>query len=162
MKVKNLKDFCAGLMFIVVGSSFAVGAKFYELGSASQMGPGYFPLLLSVLLIVLGIAISCQALTLKTNETGKIGSWAWRPLIFILGANLVFGVLLTGLPSLRLPAMGMVVGIYGLTITAGLASRQFKIKEALILATALAVGSVLVFITLLKLQIPVLPSFITG
>jgi hypothetical protein len=114
------------------------------------------------LLIVLGIAISCQALTLKTNETGKIGSWAWRPLIFILGANLVFGVLLTGLPSLRLPAMGMVVGIYGLTITAGLASRQFKIKEALILATALAVGSVLVFITLLKLQIPVLPSFITG
>jgi hypothetical protein len=162
MKIKNQKDFLAGLMFTGIGSAFAFGAAFYEVGGASRMGPGYFPLLLGVLLIVLGIAVTGQALVLKTDAAEAIGSLAWRPLIFILGANLAFGILLTGLPSLGLPAMGMILGTYALTIIASLASRQFKIREVLILATALAVGSYLVFVVLLKLQIPAWPLFITG
>jgi hypothetical protein len=162
MKIKNQKNFFSGLMFTGIGIAFVLGSASYSVGVASRMGPGYFPLLLGVLLTILGIAITFQALVLKTDDADRIGSWAWRPLSFILGANLAFGILLTGLPSLGMPAMGMILGTYVLTIIASLASRQFKIREVLILATTLAVGSYLVFVVLLKLQIPAWPLFITG
>jgi hypothetical protein len=162
MKIKNQKDFFAGLMFTGIGLAFALGASVFEVGGASRMGPGYFPLLLGVLLTLLGVAITFQAVVLKTGDAERIGAWAWRPLVYILGANFVFGILLTGFPSLKLPAMGMILGIYVLTIIASLASQQFKIREVLILATVLAAGSYLVFVVLLKLQIPAWPLFITG
>jgi len=162
MRIKNQKDFASGLMFMGIGLVFAVGTLFYDVGSASHMGPGYFPLLLGVLLTALGVAIALQAVVLKTGAGEGIGSWAWRPLVYILGANFVFGILLTGSPGLGLPTIGMIVGIYVLTLIASLASSQFKIREVLILATVLAVGSYMIFIVLLKLQIPAWPYFITG
>jgi len=60
---------------------------------------------------------------------------------FIVAANLAFGVLLGGLPSIGVPSMGMVVAIYALTLIAALAGSTFKLKEVVILATILAVGS---------------------
>jgi hypothetical protein len=162
MRIKNQKDFVSGLMFLGIGLVFALGAVFYDVGSASRMGPGYFPLLLGILLALLGVAITFQSLVLKTEQGERIGAWAWRPLVCILGANFVFGILLTGSPALKLPAMGMILGIYVLTVIASLASRRFKIREVLILATVLAVGSFLIFVVLLKLQIPAWPFFITG
>ncbi|MCE5263706.1 MAG: tripartite tricarboxylate transporter TctB family protein [Deltaproteobacteria bacterium] len=162
MRIKNQKDFVSGLMFLGIGLTFAFGAVLYDLGSASRMGPGYFPLLLGILLTLLGVAITFQSVVLKTGDGERIGAWAWRPLVCILGANFVFGILLTGSPALKLPAMGVILGIYVLTIIASLASRQFKIREVLILATVLAVGSFLIFVVLLKLQIPAWPFFITG
>jgi len=74
----------------------------------------------------------------------------------------LFGVLLGGLPSVGIPAMGLIVGIFGLTLVAALAGDEFKLKEVLVLAVILAVGSYLAFIVLLKLQIPVWPTFISG
>lgn len=162
MKIKNQKDFVSGLMFTVIGAAFIWGSASYETGGASRMGPGYFPLLLGILLALLGIAITCQSLVVKTADGEKIGTCAWRPMIYILGANLAFGILLTGLPWIKLPAMGLILGIYVLTIIASLASRQFKTREVLILATVLALGSFLVFVVLLKLQLPVWPAFLAG
>jgi hypothetical protein len=66
------------------------------------------------------------------------------------------------LPSLKIPAMGLVAAIYGLTVVASLAGERFNLKEVLILATILSIGSYLAFIVLLKLQFPVWPTFITG
>jgi hypothetical protein len=54
----------------------------------------------------------------------------------------------------------LILGIYALTIIASFAGDKVKMKEVLILATILAVGSYLAFIVLLKLQIPVWPTFI--
>ena len=91
---------------------------------------------------------------MKTEKKDRIGTWAWKPLVCVLGANLVFGVLLGGLPGIKLPTMGIIAGIYALTIIASLASRRFNLRQVLILGTVLAVGSYLTFILLLKLQIP--------
>ncbi len=71
-------------------------------------------------------------------------------------------MLLGGLPSVGLPAMGMIVAIYGLTFVSALAGDEFNLKEVLILATVLAIGSYLAFIVLLKLQFQVWPTFIGG
>ena len=58
MKIKSQKDFLSGLMFLVVGGIFAWGATSYSIGTGARMGPGYFPLLLGVLLAVLGAIVA--------------------------------------------------------------------------------------------------------
>lgn len=162
MKIKSQKDFFSGLMFTVVGASFAYGATNYSIGSGGRMGPGYFPLLLGVILAVLGSAIMFKALVVETQDGEKIGKWAWKPLFFIIAANVLFGILLGGLPSMGIPAMGLVAAIFGVTIVASLAGDTFNLKEVLILSVVLSIGSYLAFIMLLKLQFPVWPTFIVG
>ena len=88
-------------------------------------------------------------------------SWAWKPLFFIITANLVFGLMLGGLPSIKLPAMGLIVGIYALVFVASVAEPGWKVKNTFILATVLAVGSYIAFVYVLKLQFPVWPAFLT-
>ncbi len=162
MKIKSQKDFFSGLMFTVVGASFAYGATNYSIGSGGRMGPGYFPLLLGVILAILGSAIMFKALVVETQDGEKIGKWAWKPLFFIIAANLLFGVLLGGLPSVGIPALGLIAAIFGVTIVASLAGDTFKLKEVLILSVVLSIGSYLAFIKLLNLQFPVWPTFIVG
>jgi hypothetical protein len=162
VKIKSQRDFWSGIMFVAVGIAFAWGATTYNIGEGARMGPGYFPLMLGILLAALGAFIVFESLVVETEDGEPIGKWAWKPLAFIIAANLLFGVLLGGLPSIGLPAMGMIVAIYGLTFVASLAGDEFNWKENAVLATVLAIGSYLAFIMLLKLQFPVWPTFITG
>ena len=52
--IKSQKDFFAGLLFLVLGVAFALGAQTYNVGTGARMGPGYFPLMLGVVLALLG------------------------------------------------------------------------------------------------------------
>lgn len=160
MRIKSQKDFFAGLVYLVMGSGFAWGATNYQIGTGARMGPGYFPLLLGIVLAVIGVIVMFRALVVETPDGDPIGKWAWRPLFFIIMANLLFGVLLGGIPSLGVPAMGLIVAIYVLTIVAALAGSQFRWVEVLIVATLLAVGSWFAFVWGLNLQFQVWPSFI--
>jgi hypothetical protein len=160
--IKSQKDFFSGLMFTVVGASFAYGATSYSVGTGGRMGPGYFPLLLGVILAILGAIVMFKALVVETPDGDKIGKWAWKPLFFIISANLLFGILLGGLPSMGIPAMGLIAAIFGITIVASLAGDDFRLKEVLALSVVLSIGSYLAFVVLLKLQFPVWPTFIAG
>ncbi|GAB4088391.1 tripartite tricarboxylate transporter TctB family protein [Hydrogenophaga soli] len=162
MTIKSQRDFGAGLMFTVVGGGFAYGATTYQVGDAARMGPGYFPLMLGVILALMGLAVLAKSFVHGSPDGDKIGAIAWRPLSFVLLANVVFGVLLVGLPSIGLPGMGLVVAIFGLTFIASLAGDDFRLKEVLILSAILSAGSYVAFVWALKLQFPVWPTFITG
>jgi hypothetical protein len=160
--IKSQKDFFSGLMFTLVGAGFAWGATQYNIGTGARMGPGYFPMLLGIFLAVLGAFITFYSLVEHTEDGEPVGKFAWKPIVFILGANLIFGVCLGGLPSVGLPPLGLIAGIYALTFVASKAGETFNIKEVFVLATILAIGSYLAFIMALKLQMPVWPVFITG
>ncbi|NBW68800.1 MAG: tripartite tricarboxylate transporter TctB family protein [Betaproteobacteria bacterium] len=160
--IKSQKDFFSGLMFAIIGGGFAWGATSYSIGTGARMGPGYFPLLLGILLAILGVFTIFYSLVEHTEDGDKVGKFVWRPIVYVLGANVAFGILLAGLPSLGVPAMGLIVAIFALVIIASKAGDRFDLKEVLILATILSVGSYLAFIVLLKLQMPVWPTFITG
>jgi Tripartite tricarboxylate transporter TctB family len=160
--IKSQKDFFSGLMFTLVGAAFAWGATNYNVGTGARMGPGYFPLLLGVFLAVLGGFITFYSLIEHTEDGDPVGAFAWKPVVFILGANIVFGILLAGLPRFGIPPMGLIAAIYALVIIAGKAGDTYSLKESLLLSTILSVGSYLAFIMLLKLQMPVWPTFITG
>lgn len=160
--IKSQKDFFSGLMFAIIGGAFAWGATSYSVGTGARMGPGYFPLLLGILLAILGAFTVFYSLVEHTEDGDKVGKFVWRPIVYVLGANVAFGILLAGLPSLGIPAMGLIVAIFALVIIASKAGDRFNLKEVLILATVLSVGSYMAFIMLLKLQMPVWPTFITG
>jgi hypothetical protein len=162
LKIQSQKDFASGLLFSTFGVAFAWGATTYNVGSGARMGPGYFPLIVGLLIAVLGAAITARSLMVPSEDGEPIGSIAWRPLLFIIGANVVFGVLLGGLPSLGIPPMGLIVAVYALTLISSLAGDQFNFKAVMILATVLAVGSYLAFVVALNLQFPVWPTFIVG
>jgi hypothetical protein len=161
VRIKSQKDFFAGLMFLVVGIAFAWGATTYNVGEAARMGPGYFPLVLGILLALLGGFIVFESLVVETEDGERIGAWAWKPLVFVIGANVIFGIAIGGIPKIGIPSMGLIVGIYALTFVASLAGDEFNAKQVAILATVLAAISYVAFILLLKLQFPVWPSFLT-
>ena len=134
MRIKSERDFWAGLMFIAVGVIFAVGATNYSMGPAcppndpcaaslwarmSQLsahpGAGYFPLGLSVILAIFGAIVVFESLTIETEGGEKIGSFAWKPLIIIVFAIALFGVLLE--PVGLLITVPILIFIWGLKLT---------------------------------------------
>lgn len=149
-------------MFLVAGVAFAWGATSYKVGEAARMGPGYFPLMLGTLMALVGAVVAMKAMGSSGTGDEKIGKWAWRPLGYVIAANVIFGLLLAGLPAIGLPAFGMIIAIYALTFIASMAQADWNFRATLLLATALAIGSYLVFVLALKLQFPVWPDFITG
>ena len=160
--IKSQRDFFAGLMFTTVGVAFAWGAENYNIGNAARMGPGYFPLILGIILAALGCLIMFLSMVVETVDGGKIGRWAWRPLFFVILSNFLFGVLLGGLPSMGMPSMGMIVAILVHTFVPALGGDTFRFKEVLIVAIILAFGSYLTFVMALKLQFQVWPAFLTS
>ena len=71
--IKSQKDFFSGLMFTLVGGGFAVGAMNYSVGTGARMGPGYFPLLLGIVLAVLGAFIIFYSLVELAEVGEKVG-----------------------------------------------------------------------------------------
>lgn len=152
MQIKSQRDFWSGLMFIVVGVVFAVGATNYSMGSSARPGPGYFPLILSVLMAILGGFVLFKSLTIEVEGGDPIGHIAWRPLLVIVAAIAVFG--------LALPRLGLVITVPILIVMTSLAGDEFKWKGVVATAVVLTVGSWAIFVLGLKLVIPMWPWFV--
>jgi hypothetical protein len=154
LKVKSEKDFWSGLMFIAIGIAFAWGATAYSFGSAARPGPAYFPFGLGIIMAVLGAVILFTSLTIEVEGGDKIGHWPLKQGAWILGAVVLFGILI--------PKIGMAVALPVLIGIASLASGEFRWKEVLANAVILTVASWAIFIKGLGLTIPLWPSFIVG
>jgi len=152
MKIKSERDFWSGLMFLVIGIGFAWGATTYSFGNSARPGPGYFPFGLGILLAVLGAFVLFKALTIETEDGEKVGSFAWKPLGFIVGTVAVFGW--------ALPHLGMWIALPILVVVAALAGDEFHWGEALANAAILTAFSWVIFIWGLKLTIPLMPAFL--
>jgi len=157
--IKDQKDFVAGTLFAAIGIVFAVGATRYPVGTSGRMGPGYFPLILGLLLAGLGSVVMIKALISRSDGEDTPGAWPWKPIVCILGANILFGILIGGLPSIGLPPMGLIAAIVGVTFVASAAGQGFKWGKVTLLALALTAGSYLIFILLLRLVLPIWPEW---
>lgn len=94
MKIKSQRDFVSGLLFVAVGVIFAIGATNYSMGNSARPGPGYFPLILAVIMAILGAVVLFKSLTIETEGGDPVGDIAWRPLLLIVLAILVFAILI--------------------------------------------------------------------
>jgi hypothetical protein len=146
--VRHPKDFVAGILFAAVGIAAIVIAANYPLGTAARMGPGYFPRILGILLILLGSALALRALKL---QGAPIPRWHWRPVVVVLGSVVLFGLIVN--------SVGLALSTILLIVLSSAASPEFRPKESVVAGIALAVLSVAVFVIGLKLQLPIWPSF---
>ena len=151
MKIKSQRDFWSGLMFVTVGVVFAIGATNYSMGSSARPGAGYFPMILSVAMALLGAVVLFKSLTIETERGDPIGPIAWRPLLVIVASISVFGF--------ALPVLGMFITIPLLIIMVSFAGDEFGWIGVLLNCIVLTAGSWVIFIWGLHLTIPLKPAF---
>jgi hypothetical protein len=124
----NIKDAAAGVVFIVLGLVFGAGALMLPLGTAWRMGPGYFPLILCGLMVLLGIIIAVRAIGVPSEALGPV---PWRGFLFVLPGAAIFGWSVRGL--------GLMPSIFIISVLAAFASRRTTPLFALVLGVVLTV-----------------------
>ena len=134
-KPKDQTDIVAGLFFMALGGFFGWQALGMEIGTSIRMGPGYFPMVLSGLLSILGAVILFKAFGRADDE--PFGRIAWRGILFILPAPIFFGLTVRGL--------GFVPALFITTLIASQASVRMRPLPALILAVVVTIMSTLIF-----------------
>jgi hypothetical protein len=143
----NHKDMAAGLLFMTFGAlGLAVGSG-YEIGTALRMGPGYFPVVISTLLLLIGAVVSGRALWTGPAEI----EWGSpRPVVLVLAAVLAFALLIepAGLALATLILLGLVY----------IGGWRFRPLEFAAIYLSLVVGAFLLFVQFLQLPLIMFPG----
>ena len=149
-------------MFIAVGLLFAVvakGVKFgdsvlmagYAMGTPARMGPAFFPFWLGVILVALGIVIAVIGMRTEGGEAARFPRYHWRPILFILGSVVMFGLILK--------AVGMLIAGFLLVFVASMGNpEKFHTRDVILLGIGLVIFCAAVFVFGLKLPIPLCPD----
>jgi hypothetical protein len=175
-------DLLAGGTFVAVGLAFAVASSRYELGSALQMGPGYYPLVLGGLLVALGVGVAVEGLFRRRNQRDAAvrdsnrapvpgddaggddadgddtdgderGPVPWTSMALVVAAIVAF--------ALGVRELGLVPALLIATFLAALAGRRNAVQAAAV-AVGLTVLCVLIFVVALQLRLPLVGSLFTG
>jgi Tripartite tricarboxylate transporter TctB family len=141
--IANRKDLICGLVFIVIGLLFAVGSKDLDIGTATRMGPGYFPLVLCGVLILIGVIISAKSFGKPDVDFGVV---PWRALFLILPATVFFG--------LTLRNIGLMPAVFVVALASSFSSSKMKVPLAIALSIGLSIFCAAVFRWGLGLPIP--------
>ena len=148
----NTHNLLAGALFVAIGGWFAASALIsLPVGTAQQMGPGYFPLALASVLIVLGVALAVQGVGRPTVALGNI---PWRGVVLILAAPLLF--------ALFIERLGIAPAVFFVVLLACFASRRMTVVRALAIAATLALLCVLIFKLGLGIPAPTFGRWLGG
>jgi hypothetical protein len=143
MRIRSPKDFWAGLIFVAIGAAFILLARQYRLGDLHRMGPAMFPTMVGGLLACLGLALAGRAFVLDGPPVERLHA---RPLGVSLLAIVLFGLVLQW--------FGLVPAIAVLVLVGAHAARDVNLVQTVALAAAMIVFSVVIFVWLLGLPLP--------
>lgn len=135
------KLFWGGLLFLGLGSAWAVLAAGYAIGTPSAMGPGFFPLVLAILLAAIGVLAIIQAATRSSADPVRLRPF-W-PCASVAAAVVAFGLLLN--------TAGLIPAVLALILISGAQRLRSRAVELGIVAIVLAVGVTVLFIHGLQL-----------
>lgn len=144
-RIRNPKDFWTGAIFMAFGGAAVLLGRDYPFGTTFKMGPGYFPTVLGALLALVGLITVLRGLL---RPGTAVGVFAYREILLVLTATVLFGVLLRG--------AGLMVAVLLLVMVGAYASRYFRWGTAVALAAGMAAFCVLVFVKALGLPLPIL------
>ena len=143
LRVKKPRDLGAGLLFVAFGIVGLWFGRDYAVGTAARMGPGYFPAMLSWLLIALGGYIAARAFVLDGPPVDRV---RWRSLLAVLSGVALF--------ALTIQRLGAAIAVVIIVCVAALGTRESRWKEVVPLAIFVSAFCVLVFIVALKQPLP--------
>jgi len=145
--IRNPKDFCAGLIYLVVGLTAVYLGRDLPMGTALKMGPAYFPTVLGLLLSMIGLISVIRAFVHK-GEPIPMPTFAWKPLLSIFFATVVFGLIVRG--------AGLLIALPVFVIMTAYASVEFRWWRVLALAAGATVFCSLVFVKGLGVPLPLI------
>lgn len=135
-------------MLILIGAGAVIIARDYHFGSVLRMGPGFFPTILGVILIMFGLAIMIKGLIKGEKIRGLV---SWRALILLSLSLILFGILIE--------RAGLIPALSALIFCSAYASKEFKLLEVLLLVGVLILISVSLFVWGLGLPFTLIKSF---
>lgn len=138
------KDLLAGLLFIAISLCFLGIGGDLEIGTALEMGPGYFPAVVAGLLALLGIVTTISAV--KSRVRIAAPRFKWKPLAIVVGAPLIFAALVD--------FFGLAPALIAAVWFSTLASRPWHAWRSLGLSIVVAVFCWLVFALAFGMPIP--------
>ena len=141
----NNRDFLSGLHFLFLGGVGWYMARDYPFGSALRMGPGYFPTVLSVIVVIAGIWFCIKGMR---SDDWVQGNWSIRALIILPIATCIFGWLME--------EAGFIPAMIGLCVVSAASGREFKWGEVLLLTVGLTILCAVGFIWALGLPYPLI------
>jgi Tripartite tricarboxylate transporter TctB family len=142
----DLPDLAFALLLVAVGAGALIAGSELPVGRAGNMGPGYVPRGLALIVIAFGIGLGVRAVLGRARPFPGI---SLRPLIFISGALALFALLL--------PFAGLVAASLAAVACASVAAADVRPVESAIAAAVLTAFAVLLFVAALGLPIPVWP-----
>lgn len=145
MERLNRRDAASGAIFVAIGAAFALGSRSLEIGSAFRMGPGYFPLALSFILMVVGLVIIATSFTGREEPLTPV---PWRGLVLVLAAPILFGLSVRKLGLLPAIVLTVLISVY--------ASRRASPVLAIVLCSSLTLFCLGVFTYGLGLPLPLI------
>jgi hypothetical protein len=148
---RSLKDLIAGLVFIGFGVAFGYAAYHYNLGTALRMGPGYFPLVLAGLLVLLGAGVVIEGLA--GGDQSPMGPIPWRGIIFLTVSVVFFGF--------TVRRMGLAPALFVASFLAALSSNRNGLIAAVVLAASLTLFCIVIFWWALGMPIRLVGPWLT-
>lgn len=145
MKHRDLRDIIGGLALAALGLAAAIYARDYEFGTLNRMGPGYFPIVLGILLAVLGLFVAIPAFF----REGTPISVEWKTFALVMGSIVVFAA--------ALKPLGLILATVLAVVVSSLADRETRWKGRLMTAIGVAAITYVVFSMGLSMVLPVWP-----
>ena len=146
LRVNAPKDILAGLIFIAFGLGTFFFAHDYEIGTALEMGPGYFPAAMGLVLSVIGVAAIARGITRTTAD--PITPHRIEPLLLVFAGILAFSFLIE-----RAGLLIAAAALIGIACFRRLLSNPI---EVLLIYAVLTGFSALVFVQWFDMQLPLL------
>jgi putative tricarboxylic transport membrane protein len=149
--IRGQKDFWTGLIYIFFGVSALLVAREYGMGTGARMGPGYFPTVLGALLSAIGGVAVIRSFIVPG---APIGAFAFKGAALVGIPVLMFGLIVRG--------AGLAVALPLLVVISASASAHFRWRPTLLIASALTIFCILVFLKGLGIPLPVIGSWFGG
>jgi hypothetical protein len=149
--IRSPKDFCAALIYLAIGLGAIYMGRELPMGTGLKMGPAYFPTVLGGLLSFIGLISLVRAFLEKGDP---IPAFAWKPLLLIVAATVVFGLLVRG--------AGLLIALPLFVIMTAFASVKFRWGSSLALAAGATVFCALVFVKGLGVPLPLIGRWFGG
>lgn len=144
LKVRSPQDLGAGLLFLALGAAGIYFGQELAFGTARRMGPGYFPTIISGLIMLLGLIVAGRSFRIDGPAIERL---QFRPIFMLMVALAVFGFLISKIGVVLASALMMIVAAYA-------RREKVNILETLVFAFAVSAFVVLVFVYGLSQPMP--------
>lgn len=140
LRIRNPQDFWSGILFISLGALAIYLSKNHDMGSALNMGPGYFPTWLGGIMIGFGVVIGGLSFKIEGEDHQGLGlgEWAFRPWLVLTGTLVLFALLMEA-------EIGFVPSLIVLIVGCALAHQDVRWRETLVLSILVTAGCVAIF-----------------